>query len=67
MTNLRSLRLDSNQIEKLPLAMLTGPLEIIWPLDLFGGICLRGNPLKFPPAEIVEAGVDILARMMGRA
>ena len=61
LTTLHLLRLDSNQIEKLLPAMLTGPLAIEWGYDLANGVFLEGNPLKFPPAEIVQAGGGALA------
>ena len=61
LTNLQSLILHSNQIEKLPPAMLTGSLAIKWRYDAGNGVFLEGNPLKFPPAEIVQAGDAALA------
>jgi len=61
LTQLTNLDLRNNQIIYLPNEWLTGDVEIKW--EQYGGgdgFHLYGNPLEYPPIEIIEQGQEAI-------
>jgi small GTP-binding protein len=58
--NLTRIDLRNNQINELPEEILGLQIEIKWERDWRGGIFLEGNPLEYPPIEIVKQGKEAI-------
>ena len=56
--NLNYLYLSNNQISQLPEEILELPMDIKWEWEPVEGIFLGGNPLEYPPIEIVKQGKE---------
>jgi small GTP-binding protein len=56
LANLNQLNLKNNQLSNLTKEITDLNLEIKWEDDGQGGIILEGNPLEYPPIEIIQHG-----------
>ncbi len=55
---LKRVLLADNKITKIPRQWIEAGLDIKWEYDGTDSIFLKGNPLQFPPIEIVQRGPD---------
>ncbi len=55
---LKRVTLEHNKITTVPRQWIETGLDIKWKEDYVKGVILEGNPLQFPPIEIVKRGPD---------
>ncbi len=62
LTNLTRLDLGNNQLKEIPINLANNFLDIgiKWEYDGEKGLYLEGNPLEFPPPEIIKSGTEAL-------